>query len=184
MLLSQQPKEQQQLVIDGNDSVQVLVSVPSICGTTLTNPTDLRLYLHQLDETGGAGLLPPAVLRVLRSKACRTAIMFGDHLTPEQCTMLVAQLRDTRLWTQCAHGRPTVVPLVDLPTLHAVLARRRGAVQFGGMTRNPGGRNGSTRRRLNAEALRVAIQRDGRNNESSRRWQRDDAADASSAMEQ
>ena len=40
----------------------------------------LQAHLQQLDDTSGSHLLPPGVLRVLRSKACRTALMFGDTL--------------------------------------------------------------------------------------------------------
>ncbi|KAG2490850.1 hypothetical protein HYH03_010768 [Edaphochlamys debaryana] len=107
---------------------RLLTAVPVVCGTELANPTDLRLYLNQLGESGSAMLPPPAVLRVLRSKACRTAVMFGDTLLPQQREALLAALRGTALWSQCAHGRPTAAPLVHLPTLAAVLKRRR-AVQ-------------------------------------------------------
>ncbi|GFR50379.1 hypothetical protein Agub_g12593, partial [Astrephomene gubernaculifera] len=106
-----------QHVVSGEEATQLLAGVPCVYGTLLSNPTDLRVYLHQLHETGGAALLPPAVLRVLRSKACRSAVMFGDQLAPEECVLLLGQLRRTALWTQCAHGRPTVAPLVHVPTL-------------------------------------------------------------------
>jgi DNA mismatch repair ATPase MutL len=43
-----------------------------------------QLYLHQLHDTFGSGALPPAVVRVLNSKACRGAIMFGDRLQHTQ----------------------------------------------------------------------------------------------------
>lgn len=111
------------------------------------------MYLHQLHETDGAELLPPAVLRVLRSKACRSAVMFGDPLTEPQRRELITQLRGTQLWTQCAHGRPTVAPLVHLPTLLAVLARRRAvlASQKGGAA--------SGTKRLSADTLRGMLKK-------------------------
>ena len=46
----------------------------------------VQLYLHQLGDTLGAAGLPCAVGRVLASKACRTAIMFGDSLSCEQAS--------------------------------------------------------------------------------------------------
>ncbi|GLI67339.1 hypothetical protein VaNZ11_011413 [Volvox africanus] len=141
-----------------DNHLHLLIDVPSVCGVTLTNPMDLRLYLHQLHETEGADLPPPAVLRVLRSKACRTAIMFGDSLAREQCIALLAQLRNTRLWTQCAHGRPTVAPLVHLPTLRAVLARRHSAAQLTGASSHDA-RDGGARRQLSVAALQAAIRR-------------------------
>ena len=44
----------------------------------------LQLYLHHLDSTCGAGGLPAGVVRVLNSKACRSAVMFGDSLEEGQ----------------------------------------------------------------------------------------------------
>lgn len=40
--------------------------------------------------------------------------MFGDRLDLDQCTRLVKQLARTELPFQCAHGRPSLVPLVAL----------------------------------------------------------------------
>jgi hypothetical protein len=120
-----------------------------------------QLYLHQLHETAGADLPPPAVLRVLRSKACRTAIMFGDMLDREQCYALLGQLRGTQLWTQCAHGRPTVAPLVHLPTLRAILNRRRAVTRRAGRTGagSVGGVGPIATRRLSAARLRAVVGR-------------------------
>jgi DNA mismatch repair protein MLH3 len=42
------------------------------------------------------------------------AIMFNDPLTLEQCNDLVKRLTDCAFPFQCAHGRPSMVPLVDL----------------------------------------------------------------------
>lgn len=57
----------------------------------------LQAYLQQLHSTHGARLLPPAALAVLRSKACRSAIMFGDTLTPAQCNTLLSRLAATQV---------------------------------------------------------------------------------------
>lgn len=42
--------------------------------------------------------------------------MFNDPLTMEQCNDLVKRLTDCAFPFQCAHGRPSMVPLVDLGT--------------------------------------------------------------------
>lgn len=67
-------------------------------------PCPFQLYLHQLLEAGGSQP-PPGVLCVLRSKACRSAVMFGDALDATQCTDLVRRLASTELCFVCAHGR-------------------------------------------------------------------------------
>ncbi|KAF9021517.1 hypothetical protein BDZ89DRAFT_1115916 [Hymenopellis radicata] len=66
---------------------------------------------------------PRELLDLVNSKACRApseaiilpgAIMFNDTLTIEQCQKLVRQLADTVFPFQCAHGRPSLVPLTDI----------------------------------------------------------------------
>lgn len=42
------------------------------------------------------------------------AIMFNDPLTKRECTDLVRRLADCAFPFQCAHGRPSMVPLLDL----------------------------------------------------------------------
>ncbi|KAG6557245.1 hypothetical protein Mapa_001172 [Marchantia paleacea] len=95
----------------------LLCAVPCILGVMLSG-ADLTEYLRQLMDTQGSSAPPPAVIRVLNYKACRGAIMFGDTLLPAECKQLVEHLKKTSLCFQCAHGRPTMVPLVDLRALH------------------------------------------------------------------
>ena len=80
--------------------------------------------MHQLHKTAGSALLPPPALAVLRSKACRSAVMFGDALSHAECAALLARLSTCDVWDQCAHGRPTVTQLVDLPSLTPLLQAR------------------------------------------------------------
>ncbi|KAK9366489.1 hypothetical protein V1509DRAFT_568632 [Lipomyces kononenkoae] len=58
--------------------------------------------------------IPRRMLELLNSKACRGAIMFGDSLTEERCRELIRDLSKCRYPFQCAHGRPSMVPLVNL----------------------------------------------------------------------
>jgi DNA mismatch repair protein MLH3 len=51
---------------------------------------------------------------MLNSRACRSAIMFNDELSKEQCQTLVSNLASCKFPFQCAHGRPSLVPLVNL----------------------------------------------------------------------
>lgn len=57
---------------------------------------------------------PQQLLDLVNSKACRGAIMFNDSLTHAQCEKLVDSLGKTAFPFQCAHGRPSLVPLIDL----------------------------------------------------------------------
>eukprot|EP00850_Spirogloea_muscicola_P009763 SM000055S18297 [mRNA] locus=s55:696196:703035:+ [translate_table: standard] len=97
-----------------------LTAAPSVLGVTFL-AADLLEYLNQLAETQGSSTPPVPILRLLSSKACRGAIMFGDKLTRGECHLLNDHLKQTQLLFQCAHGRPTMVPLVDLSALRMAL---------------------------------------------------------------
>ncbi|KAI0437144.1 hypothetical protein F4803DRAFT_173448 [Xylaria telfairii] len=57
---------------------------------------------------------PEGVLDMINSRACRSSIMFNDPLSQEECADLLKRLADCAFPFQCAHGRPSMVPLVDL----------------------------------------------------------------------
>ncbi|KZP20160.1 hypothetical protein FIBSPDRAFT_827261 [Athelia psychrophila] len=120
--------------------VQVFVrSVPAIVGEKLLMGDELRElikgFLGKLEEDGTTFSLgstqrenkddtffwmrvlrycPRELVDLVNSKACRGAIMFNDTLTVERCERLVRQLSETALPFQCAHGRPSLVPLASL----------------------------------------------------------------------
>ena len=54
---------------------------------------------------------PSGLIDLVNSRACRTAIMFGDELSKEECGDLIGRLGKCHLPFQCAHGRPTLVVL-------------------------------------------------------------------------
>ncbi|KAL2041203.1 hypothetical protein N7G274_006148 [Stereocaulon virgatum] len=59
---------------------------------------------------------PQGLLDMLNSRACRSAIMFNDELTLEEAQILIQRLGGSSFPFQCAHGRPSMVPLVELGT--------------------------------------------------------------------
>lgn len=69
------------------------------------------------DRTSWLTLLPllPAGLRdMLHSRSCRSAIMFNDVLTVEESQSLMEQLSRCTFPFVCAHGRVSMVPLIEL----------------------------------------------------------------------
>lgn len=68
---------------------------------------------------------PQGIIELINSRSCRSAIMFSDTLTRDQCTELLGRLVQCAFPFQCAHGRPSMVPLVDLGG--AMIQRRDGA---------------------------------------------------------
>ena len=79
-------------------------SVPVVMGVAL-QPGDA------LQQADSPGVLPPSVLAVLASKACRGAVFFGDALDHATMHSIVRGLASCDFPFQCAHGRPSVVPL-------------------------------------------------------------------------
>ena len=57
---------------------------------------------------------PQGLLDLLNSRACRSAIMFNDILTKGQCKTLLGQLAQCAFPFNCAHGRPSLVPVIEL----------------------------------------------------------------------
>ncbi|KAK6000522.1 hypothetical protein QM012_003768 [Aureobasidium pullulans] len=60
------------------------------------------------------GSCPQGLLHLLNSRACRSAIMFNDKLTLEQCRRLIEEVSNCAFPFMCAHGRNSMVPLVSL----------------------------------------------------------------------
>lgn len=57
---------------------------------------------------------PVALIELFQSKACRSAIMFGKRLSARESNQLIRNLSNCKFPFQCAHGRPSIVPLLDL----------------------------------------------------------------------
>ncbi|CAK7355564.1 unnamed protein product [Dovyalis caffra] len=109
-------------ILHQQTTVITLLAVPCVLGVNLSDG-DLLEFLQQLADTDGSSTIPPSVLRVLNYKACRGAIMFGDSLLPSECSLIVEELKQTSLCFQCAHGRPTTVPVVRMVALHKQIAK-------------------------------------------------------------
>jgi DNA mismatch repair protein MLH3 len=60
---------------------------------------------------------PKRLIEMLNSRACRSAIMFNDVLSIEECKALVKRLAKCSFPFQCAHGRPSMVALGGLGTV-------------------------------------------------------------------
>ncbi|CCE79756.1 Piso0_001844 [Millerozyma farinosa CBS 7064] len=55
--------------------------------------------------------LPKILVDTINSRACKSAVKFGDTLNFQEMHYLVSQLSECDMPFQCAHGRPSIVPL-------------------------------------------------------------------------
>lgn len=105
-----------------------LTSVPVVHDTALKK-ADFVEFVSSLASQRLMGPVPsamcrpPAVTRILASRACRSAIKFGDEVPLQECERLVSQLARTDFPFQCAHGRVSVKPVLPLRAL-AVKAKK------------------------------------------------------------
>ncbi|KAL5487622.1 MLH3 [Sanghuangporus weigelae] len=76
---------------------------------------------------------PRELVELINSRACRGAIMFNDRLSMEQCKRLLRQLSMTAFPFQCAHGRPTVVPLTTVGPRLSAESARFGKINWGSL---------------------------------------------------
>jgi DNA mismatch repair protein MLH3 len=79
--------------------------------TPNSNHTSDISELHWLSRFHGC---PQGILDMLNSRACRSAIMFNDHISHEDCVDLLERLAECTFPFQCAHGRPSMIPLLHL----------------------------------------------------------------------
>jgi len=81
----------------------------------------LQEVVRQILDTKVATInsVPKAIFNILASQACRGAVKFGHELSLQQCELLISRLKRCKTPFQCAHGRPSLVPLVDLNAIRA-----------------------------------------------------------------
>lgn len=90
-----------------------LMTSPIFDGRIATE-SDFREFVNYLlEEDQMIDQRPPMITRLIKSRACRSAIMFGEWLSHAQCQHLLSELSRCSLPFQCAHGRPSIAPLAE-----------------------------------------------------------------------
>ena len=94
-------------------SATTTITFTDVVTTTIAaagEPRTIRVHNDWLERIHN---IPQGILDMLTSRACRSAVMFNDCLSLEDCKVLVDKLAGTRFPFICAHGRPSMVPLVE-----------------------------------------------------------------------
>ncbi|KAF2467130.1 uncharacterized protein BDR25DRAFT_305903 [Lindgomyces ingoldianus] len=104
----------------------------SLCPATKTE----ELPLHWIRRLS---ICPQGLVDLINSRACRSAIMFNDELTMEQCEGLVVKLSKCVFPFMCAHGRPSMVPLIDLDDAEVRKSEAGLRLELDGGGKNGGG---------------------------------------------
>ncbi|KAK2946060.1 putative Tau-tubulin kinase 1 [Blattamonas nauphoetae] len=88
----------------------ILTETPIVFGVTLPT-SSFRETIHQIEVSpqppplNGTDFIPSPIKRVIASRSCRGAVMFGDPLNNSDCTALMTELTMCAQPFQCAHGR-------------------------------------------------------------------------------
>ena len=86
----------------------------------------LEECIESLRATKGVGTkLPQVIFNMLASQACHGAIKFGDPLSRSECRKLLRSLSECMLPFQCAHGRPSCVPIADAGSIERNILNER-----------------------------------------------------------
>ncbi|KAH8677292.1 hypothetical protein BX600DRAFT_449357 [Xylariales sp. PMI_506] len=95
--------------LDGNDQV----NRRGFLGDHVVRESSIddNAKFHWLSRFHGC---PQGISGMINSRACRSAIMFNDPLSLQECKALVERLIKCAFPYQCAHGRPSMIPLADL----------------------------------------------------------------------
>jgi DNA mismatch repair ATPase MutL len=88
-------------------------SLPNVLDTLL-EPNQLLTHSAEINSNAGSALVPSSMLQIIKSKACRGAIMFGDTLSMDIMTNIVHSLANCGQPFACAHGRTNVAVLTDV----------------------------------------------------------------------
>lgn len=115
-----------------NMSDQVLLFQVPIIHNEALNEHDFREYIQFVKSNIDFPinlLTPPAFHRILASLSCRSAVKFGDVLTHIDCKNILAKLSHCEMPFQCAHGRPTIVPIVKCDFKPEIMGKFKAGVR-------------------------------------------------------
>ncbi|XP_044745268.1 DNA mismatch repair protein Mlh3-like [Coccinella septempunctata] len=75
----------------------------------------IREVLDLVKDTRGVLTgLPKMISQIINMEACRGSVKFGEFLNKGEMERLIEQVSRCALPFQCAHGRPTMIPLLTL----------------------------------------------------------------------
>ncbi|XP_078038712.1 DNA mismatch repair protein MutL [Augochlora pura] len=99
------------------DEIKLKMSVQNLLDEMLQKFLNNSIFFNNKHRYKN-NLIRPNASPYLRSSNVQSilgAIKFGDRLTLQQCNWLLTLLQETKIPTRCAHGRPSIVPILELP---------------------------------------------------------------------
>ncbi|KAJ3302119.1 ATP-binding mismatch repair protein [Kappamyces sp. JEL0829] len=91
----------------------LLTGVPQMKNTVF-GPSDFEEILALLADNPAAVPMCKRMEGVFASKACRSAVMIGDPLKPNEMQKIISSMMDVKQPWNCPHGRPTIRLLTEI----------------------------------------------------------------------
>lgn len=113
----------------------VLLAVPCVYENEVLTEDDFLEFCHDIQmhhELPDHLHQPPSFLRIAASKACRSAIKFGQVLHMQEMQQMIHDLQSMKMPFQCAHGRPSCVPMLEMGELQRRCEREEEIASFKG----------------------------------------------------
>lgn len=99
------------VIVSGGRKLRLL-QVPSLEHVGGGVVSDVASFKSYLDEVRDSSALPTCFVNVCATLSCHSAVRFGDALGIRECQSVVAGLSECDNPFSCAHGRPSIVPIV------------------------------------------------------------------------
>ncbi|KAJ3105309.1 Protein O-linked-mannose beta-1,4-N-acetylglucosaminyltransferase 2 [Phlyctochytrium planicorne] len=132
--------QQRQRKSDAQVDLPILMIPKLISDRCITNPDLVKaiIFEHMYLISTQKELeneCPKGIMAVLHSKACRSAVMFGDPLSRSECFEITTNLQECAFPFQCAHGRPSMtLAMFKQKEDGSIYKRHRFSLQKTGVT--------------------------------------------------
>ena len=95
-----------------NDKKKYLTSIPCVCNIVIDDISGMIQFANEV-SSGTVPIMPYCILHALRTRACKTAIRFGDVIDERRAKAILKDLAESDRPNHCAHGRTVVAPILD-----------------------------------------------------------------------
>ncbi|XP_046753728.1 DNA mismatch repair protein MutL-like [Diprion similis] len=124
----------------------VVKSIPTCFGRIMLNHSraelehTVRKLLFEIVDNLDCNYLPNANLpmiihHAIATEACHGAVKFGEKLDIDQCTKLIQAWIHTKAPSRCAHGRPSVILLLELKQSEIQMPMLKTKLNFASLKR-------------------------------------------------
>lgn len=99
-------------IISENDHIILQITQSPFILNKKVEPKSILEYVSEIERSDYPNF-PTYLLNIIKSKACRSAVKFGEYLDKNECQELIKNLSNCENPFECAHGRPSIMPFYN-----------------------------------------------------------------------